>query len=631
MIPQGLRGVSIRVKLAVFAVAVVVLVVMGQTIQSLSNEAVMVQEEVSLRARLILMSVAGAVGSAWTDEDIPDLSSYAARIAKDLDVMSLALVDPEGRVQALYGAPPGADKIRQVIRLRLRTVPRSLWNLASTPLEFQVASPVLRGGTVRGYLLCIFGSTEPAERLRGTAFRALWTALFWVAVGGGLTLWVARRLTEPLVRLAGDLTQMEHVDYVVPSGGLADGEIGVVQEQLADLSTRLRDERATVHELNEALQHQVNVVSADLAKLAAQRQAILDSVRDGILLVSADGRVTTANGPARCFFGESLVQSSQPIWSRLEEPAILQRAVERVLSLQQPTMVQVRTAEGPGVQCRLLRVRIAHLAGEANSVVITAEDVTERQQLEEQMQRSERLASIGALSAGLAHQIGNHLNSIKGYAGLLNAGLADRGDVASDLEAIQKEVRSAAELMDRVMLLARTRPPAAVPLNVPTVIREALDFVRAQARQQGVVIEEDFPEPGCDILGDPHLLMQAILNLFVNAMQAMPEGGRLAVSSGCRSARECIIRIRDDGPGIPEDVRLRIFDPFFTTKPVGEGTGLGLSIAQRVIELHGGMIRVESRAGEGATFELSFPVAPQPDSPLVPEAKAGRMTQEPPE
>jgi signal transduction histidine kinase len=624
---QGLRGVSIRVKLAVFAVAVVVLVVLGQTIQSLSKEAVIVQEEVSLRARLILMSVAGAVGPVWTDERTPDLSPYAQRISDDLDVVSLALVDPEGRVIAAHGEPPDSEKVKQVIRLRLRTIPHSFWYMASEPLEFQVASPVLWGSNVRGYLLCTFRSAEPAERLRAMVTGALWTALFWVGVGGGLTLWLARRLTEPLVRLADDLTKMEHVDYVVPAGGLAHGEIGVVQRQLVDLSTRLRDERATVRDLNEVLQHQINVVSADLEKLAAQRQAILDSVRDGILLVSKDGRVTAANGPARDFFGE--LDPTQPLWSRLEEPTTLQRAVERVVSLRRPTMVQVRTAEGPGLQRRLLRARIAHLAGEAGeagSVVVIAEDTTEREQLEEQMQRSERLASIGALSAGLAHQIGNHLNSIKGYAGLLARGLADRHELASDLEAIQKEVRSAAELMDRVLLLARTRPPATTPLNVPTVVREALDFVRPQARQQSVVIEEDFPVPGCEIQGDPHLLMQAILNLLVNAIQALPEGGHLAVSSVCEGARECVIRIHDDGPGIPADVRLRIFDPFFTTKPVGKGTGLGLSIAQRIIELHGGIIRVESRVGEGSTFELSIPLTRQsPPSGLVPPGRGAEV------
>jgi signal transduction histidine kinase len=608
-----LREISIRIKLAMLTSAVIALVVLGQTFQSLATEAVETQERATLRARVVMLSVAGAVGALWTDEQPPDLAPYAERIGRDLDVENLAVVADDGRLLGSYGPSPTADEIRRVIKLRLRMVPRSLIGLTSGPIELMVATPIMRGHDLRAYLFCTFRSHEPAERMRSLIFGALLTAAFWVAVGAALTIWMARRLTRPLAQLAAALSGVGRAGYQLPKEGRAEGEIGVVQDQLVAMTERIADEHSRVEELNAALRHQVDVVSADLERAAAQRTAILDSTRDAILLVQSDDTVTVANDPARVFFGPDIDAGDIRLWSRLEGGRGLAASADRARSLRASLMVHGQTnAKLTGGTARPLRIRIAPLSvdqDDAGSLVVVAEDVSETRELEEQMMRSERLASIGTLTAGLAHQIGNQLNTVKGYSDLLSRRLAETDErTRADLEAIRKAVRGAVELMDRLLLLARTRPPTDAPLHVPTVLREAIEMARLAAEAAGVEIVEQVQEPGCTAWGDPNLFCQAIINLMMNAVQAMPAGGTLTVSSDCAGGNSCTIRIEDDGPGMSPDTLLHAFDPFFTTKPEGQGTGLGLPIAQRIVELHGGLIRVQSEPGKGTTFTIEVAV-----------------------
>lgn len=612
----GLRQISLRIKLAVLAGGVIVLVVLGQTFQQLSQEAITVQDQLNLRARLTLMSLASAMAPDWRDGRLPDLAPYATRLRKELDVQGLALIEPDGDVVTWYGEKPTAEQVRRVTRLRLRTSLRAPWSISTRAVPLLVTAPVLNGQDVRGYLLCAFTSNEPAERLANLVGSALLTALFWVSVGGILTLWITGRLVRPLVRLAADVSELGR-GYRVPVEGLADGEIGVVQQRLARLSETLESEHAHVEQLNAALRHQVTVVSADLERAAIESQTILDSVRDGILLVSARGIVVAANDPARRLFGADVAASDAPLWERVSAPDAFEHAIGQAIALNEATMLHCEVSGADAPSTRHLRVRVASVRrvdGGSGSAVVVAEDVTESRRQEEQMLRSERLAALGTLTAGLAHQIGNYLHAIKGYADLLARRLDGSSELRPDVDVIGKEVRNAAALMDKMLLLARTRPPSRAPVRVVTLVREALELVRVQARHGKIEIDEDLPEDGgCVVSVDPHLVMQALLNIFINAIQAMPEGGRLGVATHAGASGQCVVRIEDTGCGMPPEVMRQIFDPFFTTKPEGQGTGLGLTIAHRIVEMHDGVLRVESTPGAGTRFEIELPVGDRDD------------------
>ncbi|MDF1562545.1 MAG: ATP-binding protein [Deltaproteobacteria bacterium] len=623
---EGLLTVSIRVKLATLASAIVVLVVLGQTMQSLVVSSMAVQEELSLRARLVLMSVAGAIAQKWEpgeegllDADtLPELEPYAERVARVLEVHSFAVLDEHGSLVGFAGEEPTPERIAQASHLRLRATPSSIWAVASRPLELVARAPIIHGDEIVGYVFCTFTSDEPRERLRTLVTTALYSALFWVALGGGLTLWLARRFSQPLVDLATALYEGDEV-YSLPPEGPAHGELGVVQRRLVDFTERIQAERARAEDLNQKLRHQVEVVSADLAHSAEQREAILDSIEDAILVCDREARILAANRVAREWLTVPCPEDKAP--EDRDECLVLgehlSAAVLRVVRTGHGETFPLPEAEDPsgGPGRRSLRARIhqaAEGAADADApVIVILEDLSTWRALEAQVLQSERLASLGTLSAGMAHQIGNHLNAIRGHAELAAQRAGETDERISTLVAgIRDEVRAASDLMQRALQLARTEPVPTVELQIPVLVREALALAEVHARHRGVAIDTSgLADPGCRVWGDPQLLTQVLLNLFVNAIQAMGKGGHLEVSSCCCADETCSITVDDDGPGIEPEAARRIFEPFYTTKPMGEGTGLGLPIARRILELHGGELRFEPRPGKGARFVLVLPVA----------------------
>jgi signal transduction histidine kinase len=220
--------------------------------------------------------------------------------------------------------------------------------------------------------------------------------------------------------------------------------------------------------------------------------------------------------------------------------------------------------------------------------------------------RADRLATLGGIAAGFAHEIGNSLNVIRGYGSVASRELPDESPVKSDVEAIRREVTRAAGLIERFLVFARARTvhPHAQPLE--PILREAVEVVgpaAAQAKvERAVEIEQGLPE----VVADAELLRQAFLNLCVNAVQAMQAqgGGRLSVRAR-RDGDGVAVEFQDSGPGMDAETAARVFEPFFTTK--ANGTGLGLAIVRQAAEAHGGAVEVESVQGRGATFRVRLP------------------------
>jgi two-component system, NtrC family, sensor kinase len=222
--------------------------------------------------------------------------------------------------------------------------------------------------------------------------------------------------------------------------------------------------------------------------------------------------------------------------------------------------------------------------------------------------RADRLATLGGIAAGFAHEIGNSLNVIRGYASVASRELPGESPVKSDVEAIRREVVRAAGLIERFLVFARARTvhPHAQPID--PIVREAAEVVgpaAAQAKvERSVVVEDGLPP----VVADAELLRQAFLNLCVNAIQAMQErgGGKLAVRAA-RDGDAVVVEVSDTGPGMDADTRAHVFEPFFTTK--ANGTGLGLAIVRQAAEAHGGSVEVDSTPGAGATFRIRLPSA----------------------
>ena len=235
----------------------------------------------------------------------------------------------------------------------------------------------------------------------------------------------------------------------------------------------------------------------------------------------------------------------------------------------------------------------------------------ELRQTERRARAAEDLASVATLVAGLAHEIGTPMGVIQGHAELLESSVTDeRGRWR--LRTIREQINRISRIIQALLNTARPREPVRVPISVAPILDNSLSFLAEKFRRRGVELERRFT-PAPEIRGDSEKLQQLFLNLLLNAVDAMPQGGKIVVSLGADGDGGLEVRVRDTGVGIPPDQLSQIFQPFFTTKEAGHGSGLGLVVAHEIVDAHEGEIGVTSEPGEGTEFRIRFPgLVPRP-------------------
>jgi two-component system NtrC family sensor kinase len=208
--------------------------------------------------------------------------------------------------------------------------------------------------------------------------------------------------------------------------------------------------------------------------------------------------------------------------------------------------------------------------------------------------------------AGLAHEIGTPMGVIQGHAKMLEAAVQDE-DAEWRLKTIQEQITRISRIIQTLLNMARPRKAQRVPVSLEPLLETTLSFLSEKLARRGIRVERTF-RPVPSIAGDPERLQQLFLNLFLNAADAMPDGGVLAVGLREAGEDEVQIHVADTGTGIPPEDLERIFAPFFTTKEAGEGNGLGLMVCKGIISDHGGSIDLASAPGEGTQFEILLPI-----------------------
>jgi signal transduction histidine kinase/ActR/RegA family two-component response regulator len=277
------------------------------------------------------------------------------------------------------------------------------------------------------------------------------------------------------------------------------------------------------------------------------------------------------------------------------------------------------------------KIHNVYSAGHQRVLQANMRDVSERQRLEEELRQAQKMDSIGRLAGGLSHDFNNILNIISAYSGILERG--DETKRTQSLEAINKAVQRGAAVVRQLLTFARRDGVSFEPVDVNEILGECGNIVRETFPKKielALELAPDLPR----IQADPNQLHQAFLNLCVNARDAMPSGGKLTIESGV-AARDEIrerfpesteatylhVRFADTGVGMDGRTRTRLFEPFFTTKVAGKGSGLGLPVVYGIVQGHQGLIAVDSRPGEGASFDIYLPVRDR-----LPEKETSRET-----
>jgi two-component system NtrC family sensor kinase len=243
----------------------------------------------------------------------------------------------------------------------------------------------------------------------------------------------------------------------------------------------------------------------------------------------------------------------------------------------------------------------------SKAAVLHYRDITEEQRLQQEVIQQEKMAAIGMLAGGVAHEINNPLGGILAFTQLLMRDMKEDDPIRSDLAEIERAAVRCKKIVSDLLDFSRMSAGKEMQwVDLKLLIEKIVPFIKAEIKSYNIDLKIDLKENLPNVYGDPNRLQQVFLNLLTNAAQAMPKGGRLTVSAHQSKTSVCVC-VEDSGHGIASEHMHKIFDPFFTTKPPGKGTGLGLSISYRIVKEHNGSIDVESKPGKGARFIVTLP------------------------
>ena len=345
---------------------------------------------------------------------------------------------------------------------------------------------------------------------------------------------------------------------------------------------------------------------SSLSRIKAFSDSLVENMPIGLIATDAEGRLNAFNQTAEAILGctagevlgkpagEILPGKCRELFRELAQGRrLIEREIDCAVSSDRTVPLEVIATT--------LREEDNALAGH----VILFRDMTETRRLEEEVARSRRLASLGSLAAGIAHEIRNPLSSIKGFATCFRERYRDNPEDREAAEVMIREVDRLNRVITQLLEFARPLAMERVPASLTAVVRHALRMVEGEAKKKGIAIETDLAEIG-EIPLNADRMTQVFLNLYLNAIAAMEAGGLLRVSLAQRDARTVRVIVADSGIGIPQEDLPRVFDPYFTTR--ASGTGLGLAIVQKIVEGHGGEVHLESEPGRGTTAVILLPV-----------------------
>ena len=353
-------------------------------------------------------------------------------------------------------------------------------------------------------------------------------------------------------------------------------------------------------------------------------RSVVDGSTDLIALLGPGGNVVLASNAYQRVLGYA---PSELIGTRLADlldPDDLEVARSRVVdnAVSDPTTVRMRHRDGRWVLVEGISTPIRSEAGEIELTLVIARDVTERERLQEQLRQAQKMESIGRLAGGIAHDFNNLLTAIRGYAELTLLELEDEAPTRDNVEQIARAADRAASLTGQLLAFSRKQVLRPQVIDLNEVVGGMASMV-ARMLGEDVVLSTALDADLGPTLADPTQVEQVVLNLAINARDAMPEGGTLSLRTAALELAPgdelphpelapgsyVTLSVRDTGVGIDPAVAAHVFEPFFTTKDVGEGTGLGLATVHGIVSQSGGAVWVDSEPGEGTTFTVCLPLA----------------------
>ena len=480
------------------------------------------------------------------------------------------------------------------------------------------------GAALTGARLVLLQDWSPTEQALSQIQNAmLWVGFgtFLVALASGLVF--SRRMTRPLRDLAGTADRIAGGDWTrrVPVEGPAEARTmaEAFNRMTLTLSHWHREARTRADQLEESYE---------------RFRAVTNSANDAIVSVNRRGEIVFWNVRAQQVFGYAEREAAgQPLTLVMPERYRLDYADEMARLVSRESRWVGRTVELAGLRRDGSEVPVelslsTWTAGQEVFYTAVIRDITERKQAaealrqrEEQLRQAQKMEAVGRLAGGIAHDFNNLLTAILGYADLIAAATPPESQLRKDAEEIQKAGRSAASLIKELLAFSRKQVLQPAMLDVSAVVAGTENLLRRLIGEHidlSLALTAELDQ----VRADRTQLEQVLINLAVNARDAMPNGGKLAIRTSVETpegimtephlpparGRHVVLTVSDTGHGMSPETRARIFEPFFTTKPVGQGTGLGLATVYGIVKQSGGHIWVESELGRGTSFNVALPV-----------------------
>jgi len=345
------------------------------------------------------------------------------------------------------------------------------------------------------------------------------------------------------------------------------------------------------------------VAKQSLQDTSAFADEVVSHLPVGLIATDRSGRITFFNAAAEKItdLDKTLVQNKKPDTFLPEKLCGVQKSVnqgERITERE----IECTFAENRTVPVSVSATRITNDAGESVGQVLILRDLSEIRRLQDEVRRQEKLAAMGGLAAGVAHEVRNPLSSIKALATFFAGQFADGSEAREAAAVMVQEVDRLNRVITELLEFSRPTDLKRQPIDIRTLLSRSIQLIEKDATNKAIDIKLYTEDDICPVWADPDRLAQCLLNLYLNAIQSMEDGGTLSVRCTAGEAENVNITVSDTGKGITSEQLNKIFDPYFTTKK--NGTGLGLAIVHKIIEAHQGHIEVKSTIGQGTSFTM---------------------------
>jgi two-component system nitrogen regulation sensor histidine kinase GlnL len=633
--------VSLRTKLIAGTLLIVAVLMAAVTAVVEHRQRTTIIEEVHRRGNALAEGLAGVSVGALLLYNFTALEQNVVRFDMETDVVSAMILDRFGQVLAHSRAPSAVGSTpSDAVSLRALSEAPLFQETAGPYGEplYDIAVPILVEGARWGTVRIALSRQRMDAEISRTRWELAGVAVVALVLGSFATAVVARRISRPVRQLADGVAAIARGELEQRIEPRRSDELGRLALAFNEMAAQLRQQRVDLEVADAALRQRF----AELSDLKSYTDHVLRSLVSGLVTLDLEGRVVTVNPAAELLTGCTATAlagrpANEAFHHAPELLDVLHETLRTRVGVSQVSLVLPRS-DRPPVPIEVITTPLRGAEGQALGVMAILRDLTPVRQLEEQLRRSDRLAALGTLAAGLAHEIKNPLTSIMTFSRHVARRFDDERFRQRFQSVVPRELERINAIVDGLLRLARPARLVLAPVHLPPLIEQALELYAPQIEARRIGVRREWPVGIPPIPGDAEHLYQAILNLVANALDAMEEsgGGTLTVrlrwpqesdGFGGASHDRLLLEVMDTGAGIKPEETPDVFNPFFTTK--SGGTGLGLAIAHKIVEDHGGTVTFRSSPGQGTVFTVALPARAgrRADLTTVVQRRSGTQAQ----